>query len=99
MSVPWRGSKEGKYYLYQLVIGFIVKMAVHTHTPVPKELPFLEAICYQTDDVRHFTAEEMLNRYERGWKYKGILADLGTEEEEFLHNIAHKFDSWLALDV
>lgn len=78
---------------------FIVKMAVDTYTPVPKELPLLEAICYQTGDVRHFTTEEMLNRYERGWKYKGVLADLGAEEKEFLHYIAHKSNSWLALDV
>lgn len=26
------------------------------------------------------TTDEMLNRYERGWRYHGILADLGYEE-------------------
>jgi hypothetical protein len=31
---------------------------------VPEELPFLKAICWQTADIKHFSLEEMLRRYE-----------------------------------
>jgi len=31
----------------------------------------------------------MLNRYERGWHYRGILADLEGEELDFLRRLAH----------
>lgn len=30
---------------------------------VPQKLPFLEAICWQTKNVKLFTPEEMLSRY------------------------------------
>jgi len=38
----------------------------------------------------------MLNRYERGWRYRGVLADLEGEELDFVHNLAKKTDSWIA---
>ena len=38
-----------------------------TSFTIPKKLPFLEAICWQTKNVYQFTPEEMLSRYERGW--------------------------------
>jgi hypothetical protein len=66
---------------------------------VPTDLPFLKAICWQTDYVEHFTLDEMLNRYERGWKYRGVLADLEGEELEFLRRLANAKGSWLVTDV
>ncbi|HEY5603320.1 MAG TPA: hypothetical protein VIM41_09440 [Gammaproteobacteria bacterium] len=66
---------------------------------VPEHLPFLQAICWQTDDVHHFTPDEMLCRYERGWDYRGVLGDLGQQEREFLKKLAMKYKSWLWLDI
>jgi hypothetical protein len=45
-------------------------------TKKPQQLPFLEAICWQTDRIRHFTEDEMLDRYERGWGYIDVLEEL-----------------------
>ena len=71
----------------------------HAHIDIPKNLPFLKTICWQTKDVQHFTLSEMLNRYERGWKYRGVLADLEGEELEFVRNLVKKHNSWIAADV
>jgi hypothetical protein len=65
----------------------------------PTELPFLAAICWQTDDVLHFTEDEMLNRYERGWNYRGVLEDLQGEELQFVRYLAQSKGSWLAANV
>ena len=61
----------------------------------PENLPFLEAICWQTDNVHHFTADEMLDRYERGWIYNGVLAELCGDELEFVQRLAKAKGSWL----
>jgi len=74
----------------------IVQAAV-VHTP--QQLPFLEAICWQTGDVMHFTQDEMLNRYERGWEYRGVLADIADDELNFIRILAKNKGSWLAADV
>ena len=66
---------------------------------IPKHLPFLKAICWQTQDIKHFTLPAMLNRYERGWKYRGVLADLEGEELEFVRKLAQKADSWIVCYV
>jgi hypothetical protein len=39
---------------------------VKTQDTRPAKLPFLESICWQTDNVYRFTSEQMLSRYERG---------------------------------
>lgn len=63
---------------------------------IPYNLPFLKSICWQTEDIRHFSLPEMLNRYERGWRYRGVLADLEGEELDFVRSLAKKTDSWIA---
>jgi hypothetical protein len=65
----------------------------------PADLPFLRAICWQRADLEGMTVDEMLNRYERGWLYHGVLADLGNEERTFLRQLAAKHGSWLATHV
>lgn len=72
---------------------------MNTALIIPKKLPFLQAICWQTDDIAHFTPDEMLARYERGWLYKGVLADLEGEELCFVRELAKYKNSWLASDV
>ena len=65
----------------------------------PQELPFLKAICWDLTDVNVLNEDEILNRYERGWIYRGALADLGDEERVFIAEIAKCKGSWLAVDV
>lgn len=76
-------------------------MATATDAPTinfanpPKKLPFLESICWQTDDVYRFTPEEMLSRYERGWRYRDMFNNLEGEELYFLKELARYYKSWL----
>jgi predicted nucleic acid-binding protein len=62
---------------------------------VPKKLPFLESICWQTADVYRFTSEEMLSRYERGWQYHKLFNNLEGEKLNFLQELARLYQSWL----
>lgn len=76
-------------------------MAIATVTQilVPPKLPFLEAICWQTEDVYRLIPEEMLSRYERGWKYRTLFNNLEDEELEFLRRLAKHYHSWLQVEV
>lgn len=65
---------------------------------IPQILPFLEAICGQTHNVYRFTPEQMLSRYERGWRYRKIF-DLEEEELNFIKNIASIYKSWLITEL
>lgn len=66
---------------------------------IPTQLPFLEAICWQTSNVKQFTPNEMLNRYERGWHYRGVLAEPSKEELAFIEQLAKFYYSWLAAEL
>jgi hypothetical protein len=66
---------------------------------IPKSLPFLQTICWQTKSVYDFDLEEMLSRYERGWKYRQLFNNLEEEELSFLLKIAHKYNSWLLTEL
>jgi hypothetical protein len=66
---------------------------------IPKNLPFLEAICWQTKDVYRFTPEEMLSRYERGWTYRKLFNNLEGEELIFLKELAKRYHSWLQVEL
>jgi hypothetical protein len=68
-------------------------------TLVPEKLPFLEAICWQTENVYRFTHEQMLSRYERGWKYRNLFSNLEGEELNFLYELAKRYHSWLQTDL
>jgi hypothetical protein len=45
--------------------------------------------------VYRFTPEEMLSRYERGWRYYNVFDNLDGEELNFLKEIAKCYESWL----
>ncbi|BAZ53616.1 hypothetical protein NIES4103_62970 [Nostoc sp. NIES-4103] len=62
---------------------------------IPKKLPFLESICWQTADVYRFTPQQMLSRYERGWEYRKLFNNLDGEELNFLKGLARGYHSWL----
>ena len=66
---------------------------------IPQKLPFLEAICWQTENVYSFTSEQMLSRYERGGRYRNLFKNLEDEELEFLKKIAHQYQSWLQVEL
>lgn len=66
---------------------------------IPERLPFLEAICWDLGDVHDLTPDEMLNRYERGWDYRGTLADVEGNEKAFVGKLAAAKGSWLQIDV
>lgn len=66
---------------------------------IPKNLPFLEAICWQTKDVYQFTPEEMLSRYERGWTYRKLFNNLEGEELIFLKELTKRYNSWLQVEL
>jgi hypothetical protein len=68
-------------------------------TKKPQQLPFLEAICWQTDRIRHFTEDEMLDRYERGWGYIDVLEGLKGEERKYVARIAKTKGSWLVNEL
>jgi len=55
-------------------------MSANVYIKVPHKLPLLEAICWDLPDINVLNQDEILNRDERGWKYRGALADLGDEE-------------------
>lgn len=65
----------------------------------PRDLPFLRALCWQRTDIADMSAEQILDRYESGWRYLGVLADLGVDEKAFLHSLAGAHGSWLATHV
>ncbi len=66
---------------------------------IPKKLPFLESICWQTENVYKFTLEEMLSCYERNWRYRNVLENLESEELEFIKKIATTYNSWLQIEL
>jgi hypothetical protein len=74
-------------------------MKRHYDIEVPTQLPFLKAVCWDMDNVHMLNIDEMLNRYERGWANKGVLADLNKAEKLFVAKIAKEKGSWLQLDV
>jgi len=70
-----------------------------TYIIIPQKLPFLESICWQTKNVYQFSLEEMLNSYERGWKYRSLFDNLEQQELEFIKKLAHQYQSWLIVDL
>ncbi|WP_148313873.1 hypothetical protein [Sorangium cellulosum] len=64
---------------------------------IPDELPFLESLSWFDARWRELSAIEMLQRYERGWRNRGVTADLSAEEAAFVRALIHRFGS--VLDV
>lgn len=65
----------------------------------PEKLPFLEAICWDLGDVNLLSQDEILDRYERGWAYQGVLADILPQEKLYIANLAKAKGSWLQTSV
>ncbi|HRH90348.1 MAG TPA: hypothetical protein PLW01_00360 [Agitococcus sp.] len=65
----------------------------------PQHLPFLQAIAWQHSALTALTEDEILSLYERGWHYRGVLADLTGEELAFVQKLATDKKSWIVIDV
>jgi len=65
--------------------------------PIPEDLPFLEIQSGFDTLWRELSPFEMLQRYERGYRYRGVTADLSPEETIFLRALILHFGSELDL--
>jgi hypothetical protein len=61
--------------------------------PVPQQLPLLRAISWYDGDPARLSPEEMLSRYEAGWRYCGVLAQPSPEESEWIRCLVERFGS------
>ncbi len=69
--------------------------------PTLDELPFLKSLCWQgqTASIAGLAEDEILSLYERGWRYRGVMADLGETEKVWLQTLAAKHHSWLVNEI
>ena len=69
--------------------------------PTLDKLPFLQSLCWQgeTPSIAHLTENEILQLYERNWRYRGVVADLSTEEKRLLKQLATKYRSWVVNEI
>ncbi len=59
-------------------------------------LPFLASLCWQTGkNYDHLEPFQRLTMYERGWRFKGVIADLGNEEAEYVRALVNQYGSYL----
>lgn len=63
--------------------------------PIPDHLPFLESLSWFDSGWRELSPLEMLRRYERGYRHRGVTADLSAEEVVFLRALVLTFGSEL----
>lgn len=62
---------------------------------VPNELPFLESLSWFDARWRELPAFEMLQRYESGWRHRGVTAEPSAEELAFVRALVQRFGSIL----
>lgn len=65
------------------------------------ELPLLQSLCWQGKEasIASLSEEEVLSVYERNWRYRGVIADLGEEEAKMLLDLAMRHHSWLVNEL
>lgn len=63
--------------------------------PLPVDLPFLESLSWFDVRWRELGALGMLRRYERGWRNRGVTADLSPAERDFVRALVRKYGSEL----
>ncbi|MEM9946926.1 MAG: hypothetical protein AAF810_12785 [Cyanobacteria bacterium P01_D01_bin.36] len=66
-----------------------------------EDLPFLKSLCWQgqTASIKGLSEDEILQMYERNWRYRGMIAELGKDEEKMLVKLATQHRSWLANEL
>ncbi len=66
---------------------------------VNRQLPFLNALCWQIADIDRLTRSEILQTYERGWRHLGVIAQPSDEEWQFIRDLSNQYGSWLQPDL
>lgn len=64
---------------------------------IPDDLPFLESLSWFDTRWRELSPLEMLQRYESGWRHRGVTGDPSAEEIAFVRELIRRFGS--VLDV
>jgi hypothetical protein len=64
-------------------------------------LPFLKSLCWQghAASVAGLSDDEILQLYERNWRYRGVIADLSKDEKIMLLQLATKYRSWIVNEI
>lgn len=66
----------------------------------PEKLPLLDAICKKLNQRVNLEDEQrVLGVYERGWIFKGVLANLDGGEARYVKALASRYNSWIARQV
>ncbi|BAU10944.1 unknown protein [Leptolyngbya sp. NIES-3755] len=65
------------------------------------DLPFLQSICWQSENpsIEKLSDAEIIQLYERNWRYRGVIADLSETEKMFVYQLAIAYQSWLANEL
>lgn len=66
-----------------------------TDLVAPNELPFLESLSWFDARWRELPPFEMLERYESGWRHRGVTAEPSAEEIAFVRALVRRFGSFL----
>jgi hypothetical protein len=69
--------------------------AARTALRIPEELPFLASLSWFDANWRELTELDMLRRYERGWRHRGVTSDPSVEELAFVRALIEKYGSEL----
>ncbi|GAA6615752.1 nucleotidyl transferase AbiEii/AbiGii toxin family protein [Scytonema sp. NUACC26] len=67
--------------------------------PNPQNLPFLESVGWQLNNVYQLTEKEMIQLYQRNWQHQTTFKNLKEEEKDFVHYLAKKYNSWILPDL
>ena len=66
----------------------------------PAKLPLLDAICKKLNQRVNMESEQsVLGPYERGWIFKGVIANLDDSEARYVRALATRYNSWIARQV
>lgn len=66
----------------------------------PAKLPLLDAICKKLNQRVNLDSEQsVLGLYERGWIFKGVIANMDDQEARYVRALANKYNSWIARQV
>ena len=65
------------------------------------DLPFLKSICWQgqSASIAGLSDREIIQLYERNWRYRGVIADPSEAEKALILKLAKEHHSWLVNEV
>lgn len=65
------------------------------------KLPFLKSLCWQgqSASIAGLSERDILQLYERNWRYRGVIADVNESERAMLLKLAQKYQSWIVNEL